>query len=96
MNYWPRFLTYGNWGGPSWSGGEFVHDRSKVDWGVEPIDAMDAAFMRHDMQVQSGLGSVAHRILAAELEDLQPPESLWGKLYRLAALAVFRVLRHFG
>jgi len=96
MNYWPKCLTYGNWGAPSWSGGEFVHDPSKVDWSVKPIDSMDDAFKRHDWAIQHGVGALAHKMLANELRYIAPPTSLYGKLYRYAAIGIFTVLGLFA
>ncbi|SCX95772.1 hypothetical protein [Microvirga guangxiensis] len=40
--------TYGNYGGPNWTGGEFVGDDEPGDYTVPPEDSLDALFRRHD------------------------------------------------
>jgi len=40
--------TYGNYGGPNWSGGEFVGDDEPGNYTVRPEDPLDALFRRHD------------------------------------------------
>ncbi len=46
-NSWvPR---YGNWGGPDWSGGWRPSQHGGANGPLPPIDALDAAAMRHDV-----------------------------------------------
>jgi hypothetical protein len=92
MRLWPQCLTYGNWGGPGWSGGAWVDNPDKVDWSVDPVDDMDAAFKEHDRLVQAGHGRLAHKILAVMLERQDPPNGPWAKLYRLACIAIFTLM----
>lgn len=92
MYYWPKFLTYGNWGGPGWSGGKFVHDPKLVDWTVTPVDPMDRAFKAHDWGIQHGLGWKAHLSLTTQLERQQPPTGTWARTYRIVAIAIFYTL----
>jgi hypothetical protein len=94
MRYWPKFLCYGNWGGPGFSGGVFVNDPSKVNWDVVPIDGMDKLFKEHDWDIQHNLGRLAHKILAKKLEEFEPPTdwTTWQRLYRLVAIGIFKVL----
>ena len=88
MRYWPTALTYGNWGGPGWSGGEFVDDPKLVDWSVPPIDDMDALFKRHDFEVQNHIPK-PHSRLSRDLCEIPIPKELWPKLYRYAAIGIF-------
>jgi hypothetical protein len=94
MRYWPKCLTYGNWGGPSWSGGIFTNNPKEVNWDVQPIDEMDAFFKEHDFNIQHNLGRLSHKILAKQLDEFDPPKhwTTWQRLYRLAAIGIFRVL----
>ena len=86
--HFPRPLTYGNWGGPGWSGGEFVDDPKLVDWFVLPIDEMDALFKRHDFEVQNRIPK-PHSRLSSDLCEIPIPTKLWPKLYRYAAIGIF-------
>jgi len=94
MRYWPAALTYGNWGGPGWSGGKFVSDPKLVDWSVDCIDEMDKLFKQHDWDVQHGMGRAAHKKLTIALEKLDPPAhwGRWPRAYRLDAIGIFTVL----
>jgi len=92
MILWPKSLTYGNWGGPGWCGGEWRDYGDKVDWTVEPIDEMDGLFWWHDWRVQHGYGRYAHYLLAQDLRKIDPPVGVWARAYRLAAIAIFTVL----
>lgn len=40
--------TYGNYGGPNWTGGEFVGDDEGGNYTVRPEDPLDALFRTHD------------------------------------------------
>lgn len=87
--YWPRALTYGNWGGPGWSGGEFVHDRDRVDWTVPPVDEMDALFKIHDFEVQNKIQGAHAGLYHGLLNMVMKPKGTWSRFYRYAAIAVF-------
>ena len=91
MRIWPSFLVYGNWGGPGWSGGEWVFDPSKTNWGVPPVDDMDALFKAHDFDMQNGIPKL-HTRLYENLLDIDSPKTLWGKLYRYGAIASFCIM----
>jgi hypothetical protein len=40
--------TYGEFGGPNWSGGNFVGDGEPGDYTVQPEDTLDQLFLSHD------------------------------------------------
>jgi len=86
--WWPKLLIYGNYGGPGWSGGEFVYDPKLVDWSVPPIDDMDALFKQHDFEVQNHIPK-PHSRLSRDLCETVIPKKLWPKLYRYAAIGIF-------
>lgn len=89
--HWPKFLTYGNWGGPGWSGGKFTDDPDNVDWDVEAIDEMDELFKRHDYAYQHSINrSYADMDLAIELEDVKV-KGMWKNVYRIGAYMVFTI-----
>jgi hypothetical protein len=92
---WPSFLTYGNWGGPGWSGGKFVHDPALVDWMVPAIDEMDKAFKWHDAQWQTKAVSKleADRILMRNLYQVRVV-GLWPNIYRIGAIIGFWIMIH--
>jgi len=49
MSFWNRvYPTYGNWGGPGWSGGTYPKTWRDTDWSVPATDSMDALFKEHD------------------------------------------------
>ena len=88
---WPRLLTYGNWGGPGWSGGEYVSDRRLTRWNVQPVDAMDAAFREHDMAYQTtACKSLADRVLVGMLWDTDV-KGVWPNIYRIGAIIGFTI-----
>jgi len=82
--------TYGNWGGPGWSGGEWNANPELTKWGVAPIDEMDRAFKGHDWVYQNlpEFRSRADRELVCELANLKT-DSTYGELYRVCARAIF-------
>ena len=41
--------TYGNWGGPFYSGGRFTVEPDHIDYTVEPIDSLDECYRDHDL-----------------------------------------------
>jgi len=87
--WWPRVLTYGNWGGPGWSGGEFVHDPKLTDWTVQAVDDMDAAFKMHDLHYQGGGDrKLADRYLVSTLCKTNV-KGVWPNIYRIGAIAIF-------
>ena len=91
--------TYGNWGGPYWSGGT----RNGPDWGVAPVDSLDHVFYDHDVRYHAAGGDrfkelEADRLLREELGELRwdplawdrPPESAsYAAAYRLGAAIAF-------
>jgi hypothetical protein len=87
--WWPKLLTYGNWGGPGWSGGRFTDDPASVNWEVQPVDAMDAAFRLHDFAYQHG--TPRHQ---ADLDLVRTlagtnVRGIWPNIYRVGAMAGF-------
>jgi hypothetical protein len=88
---WPKFLTYGNWGGPGWSGGKFVHDPKLVDWSVPAIDEMDELFKQHDLRYQTdGNRQEADKILLRELK-LYNPKGLRSNIYYWGVIFSFNI-----
>ena len=61
MRYWPAALTYGNWGGPGWSGGEFVSNPALVNREVPAVDSLDALFLPHDRSYQTAKDTAFER-----------------------------------
>jgi hypothetical protein len=93
---WPRFLTHGNWGGPGWSGGEYVADRRLTRWEVEPVDAMDAAFREHDFAYQNGPSRAQADLALARTLAGTDVRGLWPNLYRLGAMLSFGIKGAIG
>jgi len=93
--WWPKCLTYGNWGGPGWSGGEFVSNPKLVRWWVRPVDNMDAAFKRHDWAYQRGGDRrYADRVLVTVLRSVNV-KGAWANIYRIGAIGIFWVRSRF-
>ena len=87
--FWPKCLTYGNWGGPGWSGGEFNHNPEKTKWTVPGIDRMDEAFKLHDWQYQTGRNrKLADIRLIQVLKEIKV-SGVWAYCYRVVAIFVF-------
>lgn len=97
--WWQRlFPTYGNWGGPGWSGGCWP-EPGETDWSVSPVDSMDRCFKEHDSHYQrTGDIKVADGNLVDDLLYLRwDPRSweepakgfFWTNLYRLGAIVIF-------
>jgi hypothetical protein len=92
---WPRFLTYGNWGGPGWCGGRYESDPEKVDWSVPPVDDMDAIFKMHDSMYQNGYdrnladGFLAGTLICTNVKGLWPNIYKWGAVVGFALRALF-------
>lgn len=88
--------TYGNWGGPGWSGGEWNDDPGETKWGVVPIDEMDNAFKRHDWiyQKMPYFRAQADMELACTLVGLRAG-SAYGEFYRVCACVIFFLLSVF-
>ena len=90
MRLWPRFLTYGHWGGAGWSGGEWRRPGEPVRWDVEPVDDMDAAFRIHDLRWQTGITTrrEADELLAMTLRQTNV-RGAWANAYRAGAMVGF-------
>lgn len=90
---WPNFLTYGNWGGPGWSGGKFVSDPDQVDWTVPGIDALDNAFKRHDAawQTEAMSRKEADKYIIGLLYETNV-KGLWPNVYRIGAIIGFWIM----
>ena len=87
--FWPKCLTYGNWGGAGWSSGIFTDDKAEVDWNVGAIDAMDFAFKQHDYAYQYG-----HNARYADMQLVYTllntnVKGIWPNIYRVGAIAIF-------
>ena len=92
LRWWQHLIpTYGNWGGPGWSGGVFVDFPNKPDYTVAPVDEMDALFKEHDEAYQSGvLPAVADAKLLGKLKTV-PVKGIWSNSYRIGAMLGFSV-----
>lgn len=97
--------TYGNWGGPGWSGGKRIENYSEVDWDVPPVDSLDALFYVHDWgyKLSNGRQDVkkVDAILLRQMKQLpedpddwdSPPMSRrYAMLYRTMAVWAFKFL----
>jgi VCBS repeat-containing protein len=99
------FPTYGNWGGPGWSGGQENLPNAPItpsQLSVAPIDGLDALFKEHDIGYDKAdrAGSdleQAQAILTADLELLGGmstlnPDALdyVGQEYRSRAIELFQ------
>ena len=91
---WWKYLfpTYGNWGAPGWSGGEWVTDPARTNWDKQPVDEMDALFKEHDRGYQSGSEGIspADAQLVAGLKELNV-RGAYKNAYRVCAIAAFSV-----
>lgn len=109
--WFPKSLTYGNYGGPGWSGGEFQHDRLLIKWEVPPSDDMDVLFYDHDLAWNYAKSKDdlirADQILVDSLRKLDPNPRKWfnpptrnsiwwARFYRHAAILTFRTKLWLG
>lgn len=83
--------TYGNWGGPGWSGGEWQDDTTKTKWNVQPIDELDRAFREHDMAYQAGVytNRAADIMLLRQLMYNCNIKGWYANTYKVATTIVF-------
>ena len=87
--------TYGNYGGPDYSGGDFVLPGQQPDYSVPPIDDLDKLFLKHD--IGSGAPTSAERadadlaliegIQGLDASTLTPEGHLWAGAAILAMVA---------
>lgn len=47
--------TYGNWGGPGWSGGRYPRGWADTDWEIIAVDSLDYLFKAHDRRYQGAI-----------------------------------------
>jgi hypothetical protein len=90
---WYQYLipTYGNWGGPGWSGGRFENDRSKVNWATPPVDEMDQLFKDHDNDYQHGMPrNLADAKLLYFISTVNV-KGIWPNCYRIGVQIVFGI-----
>lgn len=74
----------GNYGGPGWSGGEYVSPGDPVNWDVIPVDAVDSLFREHDMgysdadraKEQGDIPGYWDRVIAADTKLMKDLENL--------------------
>lgn len=86
--------TYGEYGGPNWTGGQVVGDDEPGDYTVPPEDPLDALFRKHDMaydQPNTFRRAVADRILIEKILK-QPEDAVTGEGDLYAGGAVFAML----
>jgi len=97
--WWHRLIpTYGNWGGPGWSGGQ----RGEPDFSVNAVDSLDRCFYNHDWEYHVSKFEDEYRNADARLIQalwkLDPDPREWSqrpqyrfeaKVYRQLAVAVF-------
>jgi len=68
--------TYGNWGGPGWSSGQWC-PTGEVDWSVEAVDDLDQCFKNHDLVYQILDDARLADVHLVRLLDLLPRLSVW-------------------
>jgi len=86
--------TYGEYGGPNWTGGKVVGDDETGNYAVPPKDRLDALFRKHDMaydQPNTFLRAVADRVLIERILK-QPEDAVTGEGDLYAGGAVFAML----
>lgn len=101
--YWPRFLKYGSWGAPGWSGGQWVSAEEIKKWTpaqvaalwlIPPIDEMDACFKRHDWAYQHPEEGItqwqADLRLVKELSTINP-KGIYANAFWYIAIKVFYI-----
>ena len=89
--WWPKALTYGNFGGPGWSGGIFTNDPKMVNWKIPAVDEMDAIFKIHDWKYQNGKSRRdADQILYLRLSKTNI-NGIWSNIYRIGCLFIFSI-----
>lgn len=88
--YFFKYLVYGNWGFPCWSGGVWVDDPNLTNWKVPPIDEMDRLFKQHDYYYQhyQTLIDFADINLIVGLKDIKL-KGVYKNGYKIAAIIVF-------
>lgn len=65
--------TYGNWGGPGYSGGHRPKHISRRDRTLaQPVDGFDEAFMEHDFDYEAEDYLTGDRRLVEKLQELHP------------------------
>jgi hypothetical protein len=94
--------TYGNYGGPDYSGGVFVLPGQQPNYDVPPIDNLDALFRQHD--IGSGAPTSAGRadadlaliegIRQLNSDTLTPEGHLWAGAATLAMIADITIRQH--
>jgi len=94
--WWPKFLTYGNWGGPGWSGGVFNHDPALTNWSVPAIDQMDRLFKIHDHMYQNNVSPQYADHWLAKTLPLANVSGVWPRVYKKLAIWVFTVRSKYG
>ncbi|QRM28113.1 hypothetical protein [Microvirga sp. VF16] len=90
--------TYGQYGGPNWSGGEFVGDDEPGNYTVKPEDPLDALFRRHDKaydQPDTLLRAKADLRLIKEILK-QSPDAVTGEGDLYAGAAVLAMLHQIA
>jgi len=92
MRLWPKCLTYGNWGGPGWSGGQFVSDPKKTNWDIPAVDEMDLVFKWHDYSYQHSYSKLnADLRLIDELWSCSV-KGVYSECYRISAMILFSLI----
>ena len=88
MPNWLRKVPHPHHG--KWCGGKNTHPLKNAP---EPVDDLDAACMLHDFKLQDTQNEEDRRIADMELRESakkSKPKTLYGKLYRLGVMVVFR------
>ena len=90
--YFFKYFTYGNWGFPCWSGGEWVDDPKLTNWDIKPADDMDKLFKQHDYCYQHCVNftNFADINLIVGLENLKI-SGIYKNIYRISAIIVFLI-----
>jgi len=96
--FWPKCMTYGNWGGPGWCGGRYLSSEERMRmteeeyaelWTVPAQDEIDACFKRHDWEYQHGFDRGFADLNLVNSLELINPVGLWSNVYWYAAIVVF-------
>lgn len=96
---WKAFPTYGNYGGPNWSAGEWGGNPLSSD-APPPYSEFDAAYKEHDIGYAKAKSVVdvrdADRVLAKDLIRHLADSRMWAKdpkgaLYSTLALGAFTI-----
>jgi hypothetical protein len=88
-------LTYGNYGGPNFSGGEILGENEPADYTVEPEDQLDELFRDHDQvydQPDTLLRALSDVALIQHIRSDLPEDAVSGEGDLYAGAAILAML----